>query len=489
MRNSKFIKISLLILTLALSLGAVFAMSAVAAEEEQTTNQLKILSQNVSYTDKFALMYAVDASAVAPVDLYVYEEMPGEETQYSYKKTATAVTPGNVSGLGQDAYILTSEGVGATEMTKQFYVKAVDANGNESAIKRYSVTEYLYQRLSTPSASDAQKEFYTNTINFASNAQLVLAKEGTTPTLVSEYRYVTIDGGTVDGFNAGIFPVGSTVTPKVAGAIAATWNVTTQDKEGVVSTAEAQGSFVVADSNKNEVTVKSIVAYRDGIDDIESYTKVNTNKFWTFDNTDVGLGKSTIALASDPEHGQVVKTVLNTDGGGFRIEQNNTLPEGTAATAFEVSLDLKMTLPNLDPAANNRVELQLRTAGGSSIHRIEFIDASDHDVLGEIVDKDAFNIRSCSGVTKGNKIIYGSDLTDWNHVRIVMYKGDQNAYVYINGSDDPAVIQIYGNSYNMEDIGFLQIQTETNSSYSSAGVEILVDNVFCGFTTDTKPAN
>ena len=221
MRNNKFVKISVLILALALCFGAAFAMSATA---EEPAAKPEIISQNVMYTDQFCLMYAVGASAKAPITLNVYRAVPDSETPVDSTYTVSDVTDGAKSGLGKDAYIFTVKGVGATDLGEEFYVQAVDADGNKSDLMRYSVAEYLYERLASDRATEAQKEFYNNTLTFGATAQTLFAEEGEEFTLITDYRYVTVVGGTINDYinESGIYPLGEKLTLRVPDAISST---------------------------------------------------------------------------------------------------------------------------------------------------------------------------------------------------------------------------------------------------------------------------
>ena len=85
MKNTKVLKVITAIMSVALLIGAVLTI-AVSAEGEAKSP--KIISYNVEYGEKYALMYAVDASTVnsAPVTLNLYAADPatGAESIRSY---------------------------------------------------------------------------------------------------------------------------------------------------------------------------------------------------------------------------------------------------------------------------------------------------------------------------------------------------------------------------------------------------------------------
>ena len=117
------------------------AVSVVFASAEKENTVPKIISQNVKYTDKFSLMYAVDADTVegGEATLRVYKEYPAESSVPIYEqtdKTAEAVTPSG--GSETQCYVFTAPGVGAGMFTQNFYVTVTDKAGNTSAVYRYS---------------------------------------------------------------------------------------------------------------------------------------------------------------------------------------------------------------------------------------------------------------------------------------------------------------------------------------------------------------
>jgi len=221
MKNKKFLKL-LVFGAMAVCLACMtlsFGASAAGKPE--------IISQNVKYTDKFSLMYAVDASTVAggSATLRVYGEYPTNESTPLQTITETAtekVTP--AGGSETDCYVFTTAGVAATAFVKNYYVTVTDAEGNVSDVARYSVAEYLNERLykngiaaATESDDLARKEFYLSTLAFGANAENVLYNlddnsENDREYLVTDYKYIYTDLGTIEGFSSGIYAPGTTLT-------------------------------------------------------------------------------------------------------------------------------------------------------------------------------------------------------------------------------------------------------------------------------------
>ncbi len=250
MKNLKSMKIIFLTLFVVLILGMTFSMGISA--EEDTEFKPQIISQNIEYSKCFKLMYAVDAASVTgPVELRVYETYPTDKTEDNFKKryTVSEITPASQMGnLGMDAYVFTTDGISYTDMALEFYIQAIDiATGKKSEVKRYSVAEYFYERLSNPNASAEQKSLYKSTIQFGAAMQLALDPNIDESKLISNLRYILVDGGTVEGYKAGLFAVGDTVSPTVQGG--KTWNVVCEGEGGVkLETYENVSSIVVPDT-------------------------------------------------------------------------------------------------------------------------------------------------------------------------------------------------------------------------------------------------
>ena len=225
----------------------------------------EIISQNVKYTDKFSLMYAVDASTVAggSATLRVYGEYPTNESTPLQTITETAtekVTP--AGGSETDCYVFTTAGVAATAFVKNYYVTVTDAEGNVSDVARYSVAEYLNERLykngiaaATESDDLARKEFYLSTLAFGANAENVLYNlddnsENDREYLVTDYKYIYTDLGTIDGeFSSGVYAPATELDVVYTGSDTTVKGWTVENPENGEKEFLAKGTKLVLDSN------------------------------------------------------------------------------------------------------------------------------------------------------------------------------------------------------------------------------------------------
>lgn len=197
------------LLALVLSVGCTFGLTVLANETEpeasvSNAKTPEIISQNVMYGGDFSLMFAVKAASVSgdTVTLSVYGEEPTEGSEALWSKTINASsTTTDVKGIA--SYVFTTPGVAAKDMDKNFYIVAESA-GVKSDVKKYSVAEYLYERLyddqvafGTSALEIAQTKLYLSALEVGKNAQNLLFNYDSDPTndrttFVTDLCYVTI---------------------------------------------------------------------------------------------------------------------------------------------------------------------------------------------------------------------------------------------------------------------------------------------------------
>ncbi len=217
-------------LMLSLLVGMMTGISVSAAEEPT----VEIVSNNVYHKEVMSLMYAVRATEGYDVAVKIYDE------ENTLVETITDYSVENVNG--EDAMIFTSKvGVPAQDIDTEFYAVAELSKNGEvvktSAMERYSVLEYLYERLTvSANVSDAQKTMYNNLLAFADSADIVINKDTTTN--IAKYSYVRVENGTVDGTYATAMLLDGTTLDSLttdyqveSGKVLA-WNIVTETLEG-----------------------------------------------------------------------------------------------------------------------------------------------------------------------------------------------------------------------------------------------------------------
>ena len=231
MKNSKFSKICLWTLTLALLLTAFVGISAQA---DETPEAPVIESKNVSYEGALHLYYAIPVTEnvkAANTVVNVYKTNPDTD--------ASAELIGTFSGseryievLGGNYIEIRTQGISAKNIADYVYAQPVSA-GNAGKVIRYSVAEYLYERLYvSDNSDDLQKKLYNSTLQYGIDAQAVLAP---TATPIASYNYVYAKDATIDaeGNNSGLYLDETTLTLTcTAEGTLKGWNLKTLGENG-----------------------------------------------------------------------------------------------------------------------------------------------------------------------------------------------------------------------------------------------------------------
>ena len=219
---NKNVKILVLILSLALTISAFFAVTATAAEEN--TPSLEIISKNLSYEDNIRILFAVKSANVgdAAVTLKVYETDPQDDPAAAVKETVAAAYSEDINDYGECDVFFTT-GIAAKYLNSQIYVQAevtVDGVTYKSAVARYSIVEYCHEMIAKETTDAAKDAKYMDVIEYGAAIQSFLVDDGKySGALATDYKYVTIDGGTLDGrYDAGIYLAGTKLNPTIAGA-------------------------------------------------------------------------------------------------------------------------------------------------------------------------------------------------------------------------------------------------------------------------------
>ncbi len=221
MKNTKFSKILVLVLTLALVIGAAFGIGTMAEGDEPT---VEIVAQNISYGGSISVMYAVKSTYDTEAYKVVIEGSaynPVDGTTENFTVSDYETTNYDIV-VGEDNYgklpVYYTPGIPLKNMATVVTAKAVvyDANNEavaESASLSYSVLEYLYERqfMFDDENTEEQKKLYSLMLEAGDTVQAVLDNygEGHAP---SDYAYVNVTGGTFDGKTSGIVKKGTEIT-------------------------------------------------------------------------------------------------------------------------------------------------------------------------------------------------------------------------------------------------------------------------------------
>ena len=359
----KVTKVLSLVLTLALLIIGAVAVTA-SAEEAPT---LKIASKNLSYDSNISIMFAVEtANTTEAPKLNVYTM---ENDTLTFKETVSATyTPENsLDKVGYaDAYIFFTDGIVAKALDTEIYVQAV-VGETKSAMERYSVVEYCHEMNAKKST-----DLYTNIIKYGETVQKMLEAAGKFDgAYATDYKYVTIEDGTLDGtYDSGIYLEGEKVYPQADGASA--W--TSSDGK----TVENKGEYVVGKTNVS-FTEKVVKTYRPGTYGFEDLALgANKPSMAQYGGGGMGVNSSyTYEVMSDSVYNSASKVFKVTPSAGSKHVTLNTNVSDVAsadANAFEISFDFK-----LEPGKETTYGALIDNAGGSAIFSLKFKMEGDGD--------------------------------------------------------------------------------------------------------------
>ena len=207
MKNSRFAKIAILALSLALVIGAVVGISVSAKDTDSG-----IIAHNIVYGEKVAVAFAVDATLEEAESLKVAYYWEGDQANLKNATLLDTSVAANVANIDGKQYpVFVTAGLPAKELTKVAYatVYTGDAPAEDAVWESYSVAEYLYVRLyvdgfEAKTEADGldynRKLLYKSLIEYGNNAQIIFGYN--TDKLIADYDIAytddittTINGG------------------------------------------------------------------------------------------------------------------------------------------------------------------------------------------------------------------------------------------------------------------------------------------------------
>ena len=238
MKNAKLIKI----IATAASLVLIVLALCVTAGAENEDLSVKINARNVAYGDVVKVLFAVDNTNAGGKEievLYYLEDPTVNPAAQAYvasvynkgytDKKDTETTEDDVT---YPAFF--TAGFPAKNIGDKVYARA-HIVGTEiySTVERYSVVEYLLERLYVDNATGDKKGLYEYLLGYGAYAQKVIFNTNDDPAddvdrFITDYVLVGIKDGTLDGkYSQGIYFAGDKLTPYREGAKG--WNVTVYD--------------------------------------------------------------------------------------------------------------------------------------------------------------------------------------------------------------------------------------------------------------------
>ncbi len=197
-------KVLSLIIVLAVMVCGLTLITASAEE----SNAPEIVSQNIFFEEKCAIMYAVSVPAGA-TDEYIKSI---SVKVYADEECTELLCEDKTGEIDEEKYgtshlVFFGYGTAAQYLDTQYYAR-VCVNGVEGNVFRYSVLEYCLERLNvSENVTGVQKALYNSLIAYAGCAQeALLTAKGIECTPVADYAYVTVEGGIIDdGYTTGIY--------------------------------------------------------------------------------------------------------------------------------------------------------------------------------------------------------------------------------------------------------------------------------------------
>ena len=230
MKNTKLTKILATVASLAL---IVLSICIVAGAEGGEELSVKINARNVSYGETVKILFAVDDTKAGEneVEVIYYLEDPTVNpdaqgylgVEYDKGYTDKKGTEDTSDDVKYPAFY--TAGFPAKHIGDAVYARA-HIVGTEiySDVERYSVVEYLLERLYLERAEGDKRGLYLSLLEYGTYAQKVVLngnadKEDDVENFIDELVLVAIPGGTLDGkYAQGTYFIGEPITPYIEGA-------------------------------------------------------------------------------------------------------------------------------------------------------------------------------------------------------------------------------------------------------------------------------
>ncbi len=513
-------KIALIILSLALLVGAAIGFSASA---EATAPE--IVSKNIDVNGNYCLMLAVNPATVAgdDVTITIYEQLPAEGVEpaqtITKAKTATEKIDLDHDGTEEyDAIVFYTAGVSAKDIADVWYITTT-SGGVTSDVETYSVREYAFERLykngTVFATSEAdgkaylQRQFYLEILDVGSAAQQLLVNYGKPEAekekLAKGYIYAAVVGGTYTigetTLEHGFVNEGDVLTLNSTDESVETWNVFTFGPDGNMypdqQTVDAGGTITVTG---NTVAIPYEVGVNPGkyFDEIgDSWFSFESAPAWPFDNTHLAhtkqesinsalttYGNSGIMDSGEDKYGKVLLM-------GKELDDNVTtlvhFPIAAAtsdkANVIVVEMDFKLLTSGTEFYAGDISETEAKTTGivlqwnKEPISGGKFVAdlTSMHKVSVLSVDSDATLDEKNVG---GDALrFFGSGENDlkkdvWYNICYELYTDVNKGVLYING--------VAVHTFDISELAIADVNSFSFEMQHRFRNKVYFDNVYCG---------
>ena len=241
---------------------------AVATFAAQESDDVEIISNNVYYGETLRLMYAVKAPDGADISVSARDSAGNSVEVVPYYVNGTNY----MQIKGEMCYVYVTKG-GVAAQSIDEVITFTARLGNASDTQSYSVLEYLYERLYVSvGVTEGQRKMYNELLEYADAADRIL-NESAEGSCISDYRYVRVINGTLDGSNdSGVYLMGSTPFKNLTSDLnpgsnqVIEWSVSVDGSKSIVYTYEdikdlaVNGYITVTAKLKNVSSVNHITA-------------------------------------------------------------------------------------------------------------------------------------------------------------------------------------------------------------------------------------
>lgn len=385
MKNTKLTKI----LATVASLVLVILSLCIFAGAEGAEQSVKINARNVAYGETVKILFAVDdTNAGGEVELLYYLEDPiANPAAQGY--LASAYDKGYTDKMGTDdtaddvtypAFF--TAGFPAKNIGDAVYARA-HIVGTEiySEVERYSVVEYLLERLYVDRATGDKAELYKYLLGYGAYAQKVILNgndntEDDVTKFVNELVLVGIPGGTLDGkYSQGTYFVGDKITPYIEGANAL--DVTTYDlATGTPTTTLVKNGNEILVSGFTMITVSEQTIYAPDLTDTvgrilwSESTKVDDYKSLGYIDYWMGSG-APLEIVDGAPYGEASK-VLHFGTKEHSSNQDQIFIRNTAAYANSSAVAFEADFL-VNPSATTQYEIRFMNNTLASADRTAYI--------------------------------------------------------------------------------------------------------------------
>lgn len=379
MKKSLWLGIACLSLMIAVALSIPFTVNSIAQNADYSDVKLEIVSKNLSYNSEVYVMFAVDAKGVSQdnVEMLFWSNKPSAVTDTPKFVDSSYEVATRPDGTVIFDCVFSSYGVAAKDFPDEIYCAAHVKNSDVySEIARYSVLEYLFERLTSEGINEVQSNMYNAAISYGECAQQLLNHSTALSPL--NMTYVAVEGGVLsDGFSSGVYAASDTLT-----VIAENHDTFSAwaDENGEIVSYDAEYSFVVGEEHVKLFAVSSyriiveggyilnentVFNHGDVVEITAPLNKVVDGVTYYFDNWTGSSGAvvSTLAtsshlVVSDETYTANYKTVDELD------------------SATQNTFDKSTDIPVLSGSLSSTVA---SSDGNDEINRINRFDGSDMD--------------------------------------------------------------------------------------------------------------